>query len=211
MITDPTVVDLADRVVRLRDTVGRRAIVGIAGAPGSGKSTLAGELIQRLHDLDCSVAGVPMDGFHLADVELRRLGMLDRKGAPETFDLGGYRTMLERLRARDEDVWAPAFARDIEQPIAGSIPVSTEVSIVVTEGNYLLLSDGPWAAIRPLLDETWFCRLPEDVRLARLIARHVEFGKEPEAARLWATGPDQRNAELIETTGARADLLVEVA
>ncbi len=80
---------------------------------------------------------------------------------------------------------------------------------MITEGNYLLLDDGPWAAIRPLLDECWFVEVPEDVRLERLIARHVEFGRTVDEARRRATtGSDADNARLIEATRQRADVIV---
>lgn len=217
--------ELADRVQRLLDArPGERVIIGITGAPGSGKSTLAENLTGELHRrmlpagaatgtgerpwIGSPVAYVPMDGYHLADVELRRLGIADRKGAPDTFDPGGYRALLRRLRDTREDVWAPAFERDIEQPVAGSIPVLSSTKVIVTEGNYLLLDCGPWAALRELLDEVWFCEMDEPLRLQRLIARHEKFGKSPAAARAWATGPDQRNAELIVTTRDRADLIL---
>lgn len=205
MSPEPGLDELAARVLRLRgDDPQRRVIVGIAGAPGSGKSTLAMALAERLH-----AVRVPMDGFHLADIELRRLGALDRKGAPDTFDPGGYASLLHRLRQRTEDVWAPAFDREIEQPIAGSISIPTSADVIITEGNYLLLDTGPWARIRPLLDEVWFCALQEEIRLARLTARHEQFGKTPAAAFAWARGPDQRNAVLVEKTRHRADLVVE--
>ncbi len=155
------------------------------------------------------VAHVPMDGFHLADVELDRLGRRDRKGAPDTFDAAGYAALLRRLAADDDDVvYAPAFERTLEQPIAGSIAVARSARLVVTEGNYLLLDDPPWRDVRKYLTEVWFCDLGHDERIARLIARHRRFGKDAVAARAWATGPDQRNAELVAATRARADLVV---
>jgi pantothenate kinase len=202
--------ELAGRVQRLLDArPGARVIVGITGAPGSGKTTLAAALVGELgRRAGSGATHVPMDGFHLADVELRRLGLTDRKGAPETFDPGGYCALLRRLRNCRADVWAPAFDREIEQPIAGSIPIPGTTRVIVTEGNYLLLDRGPWAAIRELLDEVWFCELEEAVRLERLVARHERFGKSPAAARAWATGPDQRNAELIMSTRDRADLVL---
>ena len=119
----------------------RRVILGITGPPGVGKTRLA-ELIASTFD---DAVHVPMDGFHLADVELRRLGRLNRKGAMDTFDGDGYRALLERIRATPtHTVYAPAFDRDIEQPIAGSIAVPPEVRLVVTEGNYLLDDEPPW-------------------------------------------------------------------
>lgn len=71
--------DLLARARRLpRD--GRRAVLGVAGSPGAGKSTLAGHLVRELNGGgEPWVAQVPMDGFHLADAELDRLGRRDRK------------------------------------------------------------------------------------------------------------------------------------
>jgi pantothenate kinase len=150
-----------------------------------------------------------MDGFHLADAELDRLGRRDRKGAPDTFDAAGYAALLRRLREdTDEVVYAPGFERVLEQPIAGAIPVPPAARLVVTEGNYLLLEQGSWARVRSCLDEVWFCEIPEDERIRRLVARHEEFGKDHEAAVAWALGTDGRNAELIATTRDRADLIV---
>jgi pantothenate kinase len=188
---------------------GRRALLGITGAPGSGKSTLAARIAQGLAD---RAALVPMDGFHLAQSELERLGRAARKGAVDTFDAGGFVALLQRMRRADEDVvYAPAFRREIEEPIAGAIPVPAGVPLVVTEGNYLLVAEGRFGEVRPLLDEVWYLELDEPVRLERLIARHVAFGRELAAAEAWARGTDQRNAELIASTRGRADLVVTTA
>ncbi|MGW4567471.1 nucleoside/nucleotide kinase family protein [Streptomyces sp. NPDC004561] len=201
--------DLLNRAHALtRD--GRRAVLGIAGSPGTGKSTLAEHLVRALNaDGPPWVAYVPMDGFHLADVELERLGRRDRKGAPDTFDAAGYAALLRRLREdADEVVYAPGFERVLEQPIAGVIPVPPSARLVVTEGNYLLLEQGSWARVRPCLDEVWFCEIAEDERIRRLVARHEEFGKDHETAVAWVLGTDQRNADLVAATRDRADLVV---
>ncbi len=190
---------------------GHRAILGIAGSPGAGKTTLAEHLVRELNGSGTPwVAHVPMDGFHLADAELDRLGRRDRKGAPDTFDAAGYAALLRRLReeADEEVVYAPGFERTLEQPIAGAIPVPPSARLVVTEGNYLLLETGAWARVRPQLDEVWFCEPDEDERLSRLIARHEEFGKSHEEAVAWVMRTDQRNAELVAGTRERADLVV---
>lgn len=187
---------------------GGRRILGITGPPGAGKSTLAEQVTVGL---GARAVLVPMDGFHLAQVELRRLGRADRKGAPDTFDASGYRSLLRRLhQSTDEDVYAPSFRRDLEEPIAGAIRVPAEVSLVVTEGNYLL-SDGPWAGTADLIDEVWYLDLPEPVRRERLIARHRRYGRSPEVARTWADGSDQRNADLVAATRHRADRMVRLA
>jgi len=184
---------------------GRRALLGIAGSPGAGKTTLVEALVAALGS---QVAHVPMDGFHLADVELDRLGRRDRKGASDTFDAHGYLALLRRLRADEPHiVYAPAFERDLEQPIAGAIAVLPEARLVITEGNYLLLDEGPWCEVAGVLDETWFCAVPDDVRRARLVARHVAFGKEPAAAEAWVQSVDEPNARLVEAARERADLI----
>lgn len=193
---------------------GRRALLGIAGAPGSGKSTLARRLVRRLDATGAlGVAHVPMDGFHLADAELDRLGRRDRKGAPDTFDAAGYAALLRRLRADEEEdlVYAPGFERDLEQPLAGAVPVPRSARLIVTEGNYLLLRDRAWARAREQLDEVWFCDLEDAERVRRLVARHEEFGKDHDTALAWVLGPDQRNADLIAATRDRADLIVDTA
>ncbi|MFF5754100.1 nucleoside/nucleotide kinase family protein [Streptomyces longwoodensis] len=205
-----------DLLLRARSLVrdGHRALLGIAGSPGAGKTTLAEHLVTALNDGgEPWVAHVPMDGFHLADAELDRLGLRDRKGAPETFDAAGYAALLRRLRDDEPDtVYAPGFERDLEQPLAGAIPVPPAARLVVTEGNYLLLDTAAWARVRPRLDEVWFCDLDAEERLRRLVARHEEFGKSHEEAVAWVHRSDEANAELVATTRERADLVVgEVA
>lgn len=192
------------RAVRLPEVPQGIRLLGVTGAPGAGKSTLAAALHQRL-----GLPILPMDGFHYADVELARRGLLDRKGAPETFDAEGYAALLRRVRAGEEDVVAPMFERDLEQPLAGAIPVPAS-GTVVTEGNYLLLDEPRWRAVRAQLDVVWHLVLDDTVRIDRLVARHVAFGKSPEVARAWVARVDEANARLVEACRDRADLVVEL-
>jgi pantothenate kinase len=182
-----------------------RRIIGIAGAPGAGKTAYAARLVA---ESSVPAVQVPMDGFHLADSALVALGLRDRKGAPETFDAWGYAALLGRLRSATETVWAPGFERGLEQPLAGAIAVPPDVELVVTEGNYLLLDRPEWRAVRAELDEVWFLDLADDVRRARLVARHVEFGKSPDAAQLWVARVDEPNAALVAASRERADRTV---
>jgi pantothenate kinase len=204
---DATTAELVERARRLAVT-GERRILGITGAPGSGKSTLAAALVDALAP---AALLVPMDGFHLANRELERLRRRDRKGAADTFDAHGYVALLRRLLDPDEElVYAPEFRRDLEEPIACAVALPREVPLVVTEGNYLLLDSGPWSAVAGLLDEAWYLDPPEEVRVERLVARHIAYGKEPAAARAWSLGTDQRNAGLVADTRRHADLIVRI-
>ena len=195
---------------RARALAGRpgRALLGITGPPAAGKSTLAERLRE---ELGAAAAYVPLDGFHLAHQLLVENGLVERKGAPDTFDAAGYVALLRRLRDPAEGVvYAPRFDRDIEDSIANAILVPPDVPLVITEGNYLLLRSGPWAQVADLLDEVWYIELAEDTRLRRLIGRHMEFGRDSAEARDRATGSDQRNAVLIEAGRDYASLVVSV-
>lgn len=187
---------------------GRRVVLGLTGAPGAGKTTLAETLVSALGE---QAALLPMDGFHLADAQLDRLGLRGRKGAPETFDVDGYVATLARLRATvTGPVYAPGFERDLEQPLAAALVVLPEARLVVTEGNYLLGDGGGWERVRPLLDEAWYVEAPEDLRRRRLEQRHVVFGKTPPEAAAWVASVDEPNATLVASCKHRADRVVRL-
>lgn len=184
----------------------RRRIVGLAGCPGAGKSMLAARLAAAHGE---TAVVVPMDGFHLAQRQLDRLARADRKGAPDTFDVDGYVALLTRLREElDGTVFAPAFDRHLEEPIAGAIAVEPHHTLVVTEGNYLLHDGDGWERVRPLLDECWYVEVDDAMRIRELVARHVEHGRTEAAAEAWVRDVDEVNAELVRRTRARADRIV---
>lgn len=201
--------DIDELASHLRQRVvdfGGRQIIGVIGAPGTGKSTVAQLVAERLGS-DAVV--VPMDGFHLSNALLEGTPLRQRKGAIDTFDGGGYHSLLKRLRLRDEAVvYAPGYRRGLEEPIAASIAVPREVDIILTEGNYLLADAPPWDAVRAELDESWFVDTPDEVRVARLVNRHIAFGMDRAAAEAWAAGPDARNAELVMSTRKKADRII---
>ena len=183
-------------------------ILGLVGTPGAGKSHLAAALVCLIGP---TAIRVPMDGFHLADVELARLGLLDKKGAPETFDPSGYASLLERLRSRSrQPLLAPGFDRDAEQPIADSITVGPDIDVVVSEGNYLLLDRPEWRRARAQFDEVWYVATDEELRRERLVARHIEFGKSPAAATEWVRRVDEPNARLVEDSRDGADKVIDL-
>jgi pantothenate kinase len=183
-----------------------RRIIGIAGCPGSGKSTLAEALAS---EDPASRIVVPMDGFHLPQAELTRLGRSHRKGAPDTFDVDGYVALLRRLRGeRTRTVPAPRFDRDAEEPVAGAITIGPQHTTIITEGNYLLHTSGGWERVRPLLDACWYVECDDPVRIDRLLRRHVGHGRSPGAAAAWVRDVDEPNARLIVAGRTVADHVV---
>jgi pantothenate kinase len=193
--------------LRGRLNAGRRILLGVAGSPGSGKSTFSACLAGALGPGSALV--VPMDGFHLGNAIIDGTPLRQRKGAPDTFDVGGYLSLLQRLARRDEDVvYAPDFRRTIDEPVAASLAIPAALPVIVTEGNYLLSDDPRWQQVRAQLDEVWFVDTPHELRLARLVERHMLYGMDRAAAEAWANGPDAANARLIEATRSRADRII---
>nr|WP_315480506.1 nucleoside/nucleotide kinase family protein [uncultured Rhodoferax sp.] len=199
-------VDTQLRLATLLAT-GQRKLLGIVAPPGAGKSTLA-QALQAQYPTRSQY--LPMDGFHLAQAELERLGRAQRKGAPDTFDSAGFIALLQRIRQQTagETVYAPDFNRALEEPIAGAIPITHGIPLVITEGNYLLLEDDGWAGARALLDEVWYLDVDPALRHSRLLARHMLFGRTREEALQWMAQTDEPNARRIEASRHRADGVV---
>ncbi|MFE4457256.1 nucleoside/nucleotide kinase family protein [Nocardia tengchongensis] len=211
---ETSLAELAARVRRRAEGHSGRFLLGIAGPPGAGKSTLARGIRDELNlAAGAAIADVaPMDGFHLTNAQLRAAGILDRKGEPETFDAAGYVAQLRTLRDTTPGApvpW-PTYDRDIHEPVPGGV-VFDHHTIVITEGNYLLLDDPAWAAVRPQLDEAWYLDVPRPIIEQRLLRRHIRGGRTPEAARSKVTHSDLRNAVLVESTRTRADLVLRKA
>lgn len=185
-----------------------RKLVAIAGPPGSGKSTLAEAVVDALVARGHSAVLMPMDGFHLDNRLLEPMGLLPRKGAPETFDFGGFRSTLQRIRD-EATVCLPVFDRTREIAIAGAARIASETTIVVAEGNYLLLDEAPWRDLAPLWDLTVFLDVPLPELERRLIARWLSFGYPPDEAEAKALGNDIPNARRVAAAIRDCDLRIE--
>jgi pantothenate kinase len=201
-----------DALAPFLDSDRRRILVGITGPPAAGKSTLASTLAGALradHGAWAAIA-VPMDGFHLANPELARLGLANRKGAPETFDAAGFVSLLRRLRepSEDEVVYAPEFNRSLNESIGSAIPVPVQTRVVVVEGNYLLVPTPPWSAVRPLLDVALYVDAPTPTRVDALLRRQRSRGLDPSAAHDWVYRSDEANAAQIAATRHLADRIL---
>ena len=197
-------------LLRITESLNRsteRFLIGIVGKPGAGKSTLSAYLLEELHSSEVTV--VPMDGYHLSNAVLQALGRADRKGAPDTFDVAGFASLLQRIRnEKSVDIYYPVFDRSIEESIAAQGVVTKETKVVIVEGNYLLHDSGGWEAISGLLDELWFIDVDDEKRLERLIARHIAYGKSPADAESWSRGSDEVNARTIATGRSRAHAVI---
>jgi pantothenate kinase len=204
---DTAIVDRAAALAARAD----RVILGIVGEPGAGKSTLALDVMEALRARGIPVAWLPMDAFHLGDRSLAGLGLLARKGAIETFDGWGYLAALRRVLAEPSHrVYVPGFERTLEQPIAADRVIPPGPALIVTEGNYLLDETAPWSLVRDVAAEIWYADVPADVRLSRLIARHVAFGKSQGEAEAWVASVDEPNARRIRARRPFADLVIPV-
>jgi pantothenate kinase len=184
-----------------------KLLVAIAGAPGSGKSTVAAKLEALLNaDAPRTAAILPMDGFHYDDILLNALDRRARKGAPDTFDVGGLRHILQRLRNNDETTVAvPVFDRDIEIARAGARLIENSVRIVLVEGNYLLLREPPWNTLRPVFDVTVLVSVDENELRKRLTARWRGYGLPAAEIRRRVEENDLPNGRVVASVSIEPD------
>lgn len=194
---------------------GGRMILGLAGPPGAGKSTLAAAIVTAARAAVAHewAACLPMDGYHLSNAQLERLGLLHRKGAPATFDADGYAAMLARVAADGgRDIYAPDYDRTVHhEPIAARLLIPGPARLVVTEGNYLAVDAAQWRPVRPYIDHLWYVESPDQIRRERLIERQLADGRDERAARDWVERSDRPNGELVKLSRRNADRVICLA
>ena len=201
---------LFEQIQSLLDSHNPRTLIGIVGKPGAGKSTVVEQIQTKYRSREVSI--IPMDGFHLSNEELISLGRRERKGAPDTFDVEGFTSLIKSVKIdHNIDHKFPIFHREIEASIADEGMVPKESKVVVIEGNYLFSEAHGWNGIYPLLDHSWFIEIDDEIRIERLIARHVRYGKTREEAEAWSRGSDETNARFIGLTAHRAENLIKLS
>jgi pantothenate kinase len=203
---------LVPHILEMESQAHHRIAIGLAGGPGSGKSTLAAELVTMLNATrPGSAALVPMDGFHMKHAKLEAMGQTDYKGAPHTFEGADFVRYLHRLKGATSAVSGPGYSRKIEDTVDDAFTIQPEVRVLVVEGNYLLLTDGPWAGVKPLLDYTVFVDVPRDLVKARLLKRHGEEGLfTEERNRAHIERNDLPNYDLVFLSQDRADVIISM-
>lgn len=192
----------------LVDGAGRK-FIGIAGAPGSGKSTTVERLLDALElDHPGQVAILPMDGFHYDDAVLHQMGRRPWKGAPDTFDVGGLVSVLNRLKNPAETrVAVPVFDRDLEISRGSARIIPDDVKLILVEGNYILLDRAPWDALADTFDLTVMIDVPEDELRRRLRARWEHFGLTEDQIAHKLDGNDLPNGRDVIQGSRPADII----
>jgi pantothenate kinase len=203
---------LVPHILELESQAHGRIAIGIAGGPGAGKSTLAAEIVTMLNATHPgSAALVPMDGFHMRHAKLETLGHVDRKGAPHTFEGAAFVDFLHHLKHAKVAVSGPGYSRKIEDTVDNAFTVQPEVKVLVVEGNYLLLTEGPWAGVKPQLDYTVFIDVDRALVKQRLLRRHAEEGLfTEERNRAHIERNDLPNFDLVNQSQDRADVVIEM-
>ncbi|GHB70923.1 pantothenate kinase [Streptomyces umbrinus] len=178
-----------------------RAVLGLAGPPGAGKSTLARALVAQIGE---GAAYLPLDGFHLSNAQLERLGLTARKGSEPSFDVWGYVDLLRRvLDETGRDIYVPDYDRTLDEPVAARHVVPPAARLIVTEGNYLACDLPGWRDAFVFMEECWYVEAPGDVRQERLVERQLAGGRDEAQARDWVATNDDPNGELVEKSRDR--------
>ncbi len=197
--------DLAPLVAAITALPPGRRLVALAGPPASGKSTTAEHLARAVSAAGRRAEVVPMDGFHLDNLELDKIGLRDRKGAPETFDIKSFTDLLEVISDGGACPY-PTFDRAADATVPGGGHLHAATEIVVVEGNYLLLDAPGWRDLHGLWDLSIALTPPADVLRDRLVARWRDHGWTEARAHAWIEGNDLPNIRRVLTGSVPADI-----
>jgi len=115
-------------------------IIGVAGSVAVGKSTTARVLKALLARWPNTpkVDLVTTDGFLLPNAELRRQGLMERKGFPESYDTGKLLRFLNAIKSGRAEVAAPLYSHLVYDVVPGEEVVIDRPDILIVEGLNVL-------------------------------------------------------------------------
>jgi pantothenate kinase len=192
-----------------RRTSPSRLMTAVAGPPGSGKTAFATILVAVVNaeaGEDVAVL-VGLDGWHYPNDYLATHYVDRVKGAPETFNAAEAGRCLSEIRG-GRHVSFPVYSRRLHEPISGRGSVDSRHKIVIVEGNYLLMDEGPWRRVRELFDVRIFISAPREILVASLTERHQRGGKTPDATARHIGAVDIPNARRVGPSLSYAQVLV---
>jgi type I pantothenate kinase len=116
-------------------------IIGVAGSVAVGKSTTARVLKELLARWPSSpkVDLVTTDGFLLPNAVLRRDNLMERKGFPESYDIGALLRFLSAIKAGLPDVRAPLYSHLTYDVLPDAFATIDRPDILIFEGINVLL------------------------------------------------------------------------
>ena len=206
--SEVSLTELAAQIIE-RTVNHSRLVIAIVGPPGSGKSTATDALeVMLAQNKSTQVQVIPMDGFHYDNAILHQLGLTQRKGAPETFDVGGLDAILKRLTNKNQtaSVAVPVFDRKRDISIASARLIDKKTTVLLIEGNYLLLKDGPWSHLKKYFDLCVMLPCDEVILRERLMRRWQDLNYSQQQAAAKVELNDMPNAKLIIRQSCAADM-----
>ena len=183
-----------------------RNLIAIAGPPGAGKSTVAEIVTDLMNENLMKTSLVPMDGFHLDNKTLKRVNLLDRKGAPETFDVKGFTELIKNLGYK-KSLRAPLFDRSSDEVVKNARKIPAEQEYIIAEGNYLLLNKDSWRDLYNYWDYKVFLSVESNALKSRLIKRWLGENHTYSEAEARVLKNDLVNADIVNSN--RLDATVE--
>ncbi|HXV28984.1 MAG TPA: type I pantothenate kinase [Sinorhizobium sp.] len=130
------------RFLSMSDETKTPFVIGIAGSVAVGKSTTARILAELLARWPSSpkVDLITTDGFLYPNAILQRESLMDRKGFPESYDIGALLRFLSAIKAGRPNVMAPTYSHLTYDVIPDQFQIIDRPDILIFEGINVLQS-----------------------------------------------------------------------
>ncbi|KVK43095.1 pantothenate kinase [Agrobacterium sp. D14] len=131
-----------NRFLNMADVNKTPFVIGIAGSVAVGKSTTARILKELLARWPSSpkVDLITTDGFLYSNEVLRRENLMERKGFPESYDIGALLRFLSAIKAGQPNVKAPRYSHLTYDVLPNEFTVIDQPDILIFEGINVLQS-----------------------------------------------------------------------